>query len=772
MSEPSAQPAPPRRAWLVGVGGGLFLVAAGLLGFWSTGGLQPGKPSPTFSDERTATEDLPRYIRAPVTADDSGVVAIYYLFARPLDDPRSLDNIRAAYERAGYRGIEQIDNDLARQRIPSSLVPRALILQAKLCLYEGEFLRASAILQKARDLLENAPGRQASELDFVIRLQGIAALRRGETENCVECGCNSSCIFPLEPTAFHTRRGGSTEAIAYFMEFLERHPDSIEERWLLNLAHMTLGQYPDKVPEPYRIPLAPFGSQVDIGRFTDIAAELGINRLSMAGGAIMEDFDNDGLLDLAVSTQDVAGTLALYRNRGDGAFEERTKGSGLDTQLGGLYCVQTDYNNDGRADIFVCRGGWTEVAQRPSLLRNNGDGTFTDVTAQAGLDMPIGSQVAVWADYDNDGRLDLFVGGETGRSFLYHNRGDGTFEEVAAAAGVANAGLSCKGANWGDFDGDGYPDLFVSNINGPPRLFHNHGNGTFTDVAADLGITQPHVGFSCWFWDYDNDGWLDLYVCGYERRLAPIIRSHLGLPHDGITGRLYRNQNGKQFEDVTEAVGLNFADSPMGSNFADFDNDGYLDFYLGTGSPNYRMIVPNRMFKNLGGKRFADITLSSGTGHLQKGHGVACGDWDRDGNVDLFEELGGAAPGDRFRSVLFQNPGHKHHWITLKLHGKKTNRPALGARIKLTLPTAPHTIHRHITTGSSFGGNPFEQTIGVGQAAVIESLEIHWPTSNTTQVFRKVPVDQAIEITEFATTYRTLPWKRLPLPAGLASRKE
>jgi len=653
-------------------------------------------------------------------------------------------------------------------------VPRSLILQAKLCLYEGEFIQASAVLQKAREILENSSERASVELDHVIRLQGIAALRRAETENCVECGCYSSCIFPIQPRAVHSKRGGSTEAINYFMEYLRRHPNSIEERWLLNLAHMTLGQYPDKVPPQFLIPLKPFASEFDIGRFTDTADELGVNRLSMAGGAIMEDFNNDGLLDLALSTQDVAGPMALYRNRGNGTFEDRTKGSGLDSQLGGLYCVQTDFNNDGHADIFVCRGGWTARPQRPSLLRNNGNGTFTDITEQAGLARPVASQVAAWADYDNDGLLDLFLGGETDRSLLYHNRGDDTFEEVAISAGVANAGSVCKGANWGDFDGDGYPDLFLSNFDTMPRLYHNNGNGTFTDIAAGAGITEPSFGgFSCWFWDYDNDGRLDLYVCGYERRLAPIILSHLGAPNDGIIGRLYRNLDGKRFQDVTDEAGLKVSTSPMGSNFADFDNDGYLDFYLGTGSPNYRMIVPNRMFKNIEGKRFSDITMSSGTGHLQKGHGVACGDWDRDGNVDLFEELGGASPGDRFRSVLFQNPGHNNHWLTIKLLGKKTNRPALGARIKITLPTvSPRTIHRHITTGSSFGSNPFEQTIGLGQAARIDELEIFWPTSRTTQVFRKVPVDQSIEVTEFATAYRILSSKRVQLPAGLATRKQ
>jgi hypothetical protein len=202
---------------------------------------------------------------------------------------------------------------------------------------------------------------------------------------------------------------------------------------------------------------------------------------------------------------------------------------------------------------------------------------------------------------------------------------------------------------------------------------------------------------------------------------------------------------------------------PMGSNFLDADNDGYLDFYLGTGDPTYTMLVPNRLFRNVQGKRFSDITMSSGTGHLQKGHAVACGDWDRDGNVDMFVELGGAVPGDRFRNVLFQNPGHDNHWLTVKLVGKKSNRPAIGARIKI-VTAENQVIYRHVTSGSSFGANALQQTIGIGKAHSIHRLEIFWPTSDTTQVFKDVPMDQAIEVTEFEKTYRALNWTKLPVP--------
>src|SRR5260370_9542778 len=177
----------------------------------------------------------------------------------------------------------------------------------------------------------------------------------------------------------------------------------------------------------------------------------------------------------------------------------------------------------------------------------------------------------------------------------------------------------------------------------------------------------------------------------------------------------------------------------MGSNFGDCDNDGFLDLYLGTGDPDLSTLVPNRMFKNVAGRRFAEITASSGTGNLQKGHGVSCADWDNDGDVDIFIEMGGAIPGDRYHNMLYQNPGQGNHWLTVKLVGKKTNRAAIGARIKVvTAAEKPLTVHRHVSSGSSFGANPLQQTIGLAQAERVALLKIHWPTSGTTQVFRDI----------------------------------
>jgi hypothetical protein len=322
-----------------------------------------------------------------------------------------------------------------------------------------------------------------------------------------------------------------------------------------------------------------------------------------------------------------------------------------------------------------------------------------------------------------------------------------------------------KGVAWLDFDGDRYPDLFLNNLIGTAKLFRNNRNGTFTDVTAEMGIDGPRKGFSCWAFDYDNDGWPDIFATCYDHDLKAAVQGLIGVPHELNTNRLYRNLGGKRFQDVTKEVGLDANFVAMGSNFGDFDNDGYLDFYLGTGDPQFSMLVPNRMLRNLEGKRFVDITGSSGTGHLQKGHGVACGDWDRNGTTDIVIQMGGAVDGDRYHNVVFQNPGQGNNWLNVKLVGTKSNRSAIGARIKaVTAGPNPQTIYRHVTSGSSFGANPLEQNLGLGKADRVAVLEVYWPTTDTTQEFRDVPVNQFIEITEAAPTYRKRDLKPIPLP--------
>jgi len=699
---------------------------------------------------------------------DTGGYTIVGNLVTPWKPEASLKELSEAWSGAGPRFLKKLDDDLVR--MGAAATPdhvEGLFLKASVLNYEGEPKKAHQALDEVHTLLKGNEALSREAYFSTVYLQGVSALRRGENENCIMCRGESSCILPISPAARHINPEGSRLAIQHFTEYLNRFPNDTEVKWLLNVAHMTLGEHPDGVDPRFRISLEHFRkNEFDIGRFRDIGHLVGVNQLTQAGGAIMEDFDNDGLLDLAITTFDPTGQMNLLRNTGKGTFEDRTAAAGLTGQLGGLNCVQTDYNNDGRMDIFIVRGAWLPRAMRPTLLRNNSDGTFTDVTAEAGLLEPVNSIAASWADYDNDGWLDLFVCCERQPSRLYHNLRDGRFEEVSLRAGI-HATSNCKGASWTDHDNDGYPDLFVNYLSpyNPSQLYRNNRDGTFQEVGISLGINGPVLGFSCWSWDYDNDGWLDIFATCYDRTLEDVVLGVMGLPHGRNSNRLYRNLQGRGFRDMTREAGLDTVFATMGSNYGDFDNDGYLDMYLGTGEPDLATLIPNRMFKNVGGSRFSEITTSSGTGSLQKGHGVACGDWDRDGNTDVFIEMGGAINGDKYHNILFQNPGHDNNWLTVKLTGEKSNKAAIGARIRVvTAGPNPHTFHRHVSSGSSFGANPLQQTIGLGKADRIATLEIYWPTTKTTQTFHDVAVDQAIAITEFAEDYQKLDWTPVAIP--------
>lgn len=678
----------------------------------------------------------------------------------------SLEEIREIWTGAAQNGVAEIDQLLADSRLTENRRISLMMTKTAVLNFIGDAEEAYTVLGDLRSFLGRRERLAHPHLASVVYYQGVTALRRGENDNCVMCRGESACIIPISPAAVHSNPTGSRLAISHFSEYLARFPDDLEVRWLLNLAHMTLGEYPDDVDPRYRLDLAQFfDSKFDIGRFHEIGQRVGLNRFNSAGGAIMDDFDNDGLLDVVVTSFSPNESMSYHRNRGDGTFEDRTRQAGVNGQLGGMVCYQADYDNDGDLDVFIARGAWIPYPIRPSLLRNSGAGTFVDVTREAGLLDPVNSNTAAWSDYDNDGYVDLYIGCERQTNRLYRNKGDGTFEQVAEKAGAQGTENDfCKGCTWIDHDNDGYPDLFLNNAESG-RLLHNNRDGTFTDLSSSLGIDGPRSGFSCWTWDYDNDGWLDVFATCFDRTLADVVKGLLGQPHERLSNRLYRNRNGKGFDNVTDDAGLNLVFACMGSNFGDFDNDGWLDFYLGTGEPSLATLVPNRMFKNLQGKRFADITGTSRTGHLQKGHGVACGDWDRDGDVDLFVQTGGAADGDRYHNLLFQNPGQGNHWLTLKLVGKKTNRAAIGARIKLvTAGPHPLTIHRHVSSGSSYGGSPLQQTMGLGGANRVALLEVYWPTSRSTQVFHDIGADQAIELTEFAPAYRPLDWRPIPEP--------
>jgi hypothetical protein len=300
--------------------------------------------------------------------------------------------------------------------------------------------------------------------------------------------------------------------------------------------------------------------------------------------------------------------------------------------------------------------------------------------------------------------------------------------------------------------------LYVSNLRGPNRLYHNNQDGTFNDVAPRAGVSKPHDSFPVWFWDFDNDGALDLYVSTYAVAMGPFVRSVLGLPHQSELSSLYKGDGKGGFTDVAKQQRLTHVTLAMGANFGDLDNDGFLDFYLGTGYPNYEALMPNKMFRNRGGVGFSDVTTAGGFGHLQKGHGIAFADLDDDGDQDVFEQMGGAYPGDAFGNALYENPGFGNHWIKLRLVGTRSNRSAIGARIRIDVSEGGkrRSIYRHVNSGGSFGANPLRQHIGLGRATTIDALEVFWPTTNTTQAFRNVAADQFLRITEGRDEYERL----------------
>ncbi|HUB80754.1 MAG TPA: FG-GAP-like repeat-containing protein [Bryobacteraceae bacterium] len=619
--------------------------------------------------------------------------------------------------------------------------------------YRGEFDEAIAQFEAADHIASTAV---AGALPDVEELLGVAYLHRSEMANDIYRHPGERCLFPIRPEFKYGKPEYSQKAVQHLLASLRLRPDDIETKWLLNLAHMTLGTWPAGLPKEHLLAPSLFESAEDIGRFKDVAALAGLDLFSQAGGLIVDDFENDGLFDVVTSNWNFCAPMHFFHNNGDGTFTDRTAHSGLDTQLGGLNIVQADYNNDGCVDILVLRGGW-EVPQRKSLLRNNCNGTFTDVTKEAGLAQLTSTQTAVWTDINNDGLLDLYVGNENGPNQLFLNNGDGTFKDISHSSGTDVSGYT-KAVIAADYDNDGWADLYVSNYRGENALFHNNHDGTFTDVAQEAGVPGSGHGFPAWFFDYDNDGWPDLFVSSYVMSVEESVRTYMGLPHNSGSMKLYRNLGNGAFRDVTAEVGLDKVFMPMGANFGDVDNDGYLDMYLGTGDPSYAAELPNVLLHNQAGRKFADITASSGTGELHKGHAVSFADIDNDGDEDILEVVGGAVPGDAHAFRLFENPGHGNDWISLRLVGVKANRSAIGAKIKVTVKNGGETrsIYRTVSSGGSFGASPLEQHIGLGKSAEIMSVEIQWPGDPAPQKFSNVPKDRTIEIKQFARDYREI----------------
>jgi len=610
-------------------------------------------------------------------------------------------------------------------------------------LRSGEVDLALAEFGKIQEFLKTIEAPEYARIALADDL-ATGYLRKAENDNCLALHSPDSCLMPLKGGGVHQRKEAAQAAIPYLLETLKLNPKSRAARWLLALSHMALGTYPEGVPEAFRLDPDLFKSKVAFPRYPNVASQLGIDCLGMAGGVVLEDLDLDGHVDILASGWGLEEQLIYMHNDGQGGFEDRTQAAGLMGICGGLNMTHADYDNDGDADILILRGAWKTFPEgHPnSLLRNNGNGSFSDVTVAAGILSRHPTQVGQWADYDNDGWLDIFIGNESVGATehpckLFHNNQDGTFSNVAPELNLNIVGF-VKGATWGDFDNDGDMDLYVSRFGEPNQLFKNEGTGNerrFLDVTQEFNVSQPERSFPTWFFDYNNDGLLDLFVAPFPGfnadSLEGIVRDYLGEPHELPTARLYQGQPGGGFQEVSEAAGIQDAMLAMGANYEDIDNDGFLDIFIGTGEPRLHTLVPNRMYHNQAGKGFENVTFSGGFGHLQKGHGIAMGDLDDDGDMDVYAVMGGAYIGDTAYNAYFQNPGNDNTWVKLKLVGRTCNRSAIGAviRIQVNSNDAPRTIYRSVGTGGSFGSSTLLQEVGLGAPGLLDEIAVRWPGS-------------------------------------------
>ncbi len=527
--------------------------------------------------------------------------------------------------------------------------------------------------------------------------------------------------------------------------------------------------------------------------FKNTAREAGLTAMTVYGGKdtnkyLLEttgcgvavlDFDNDGWLDVFVVNGSVlegfpqggAPTGHLYRNRHDGTFEDVTVTSGLTQSGWGQAACTGDYDNDGRDDLFVTYWGQNR------LFHNRGDGRFDDVTARAGLKTakPRWGAGCAFLDYDRDGRLDLFAanyidfdlastpvpesglcrykgipvacgppGLPGGRNVLYHNAGDGTFEDVSERAGITRAsGTYGLGVSTLDFNGDGWIDLYVANDSNPSALYLNNADGTFKDIAVAAGCAysqdgKPQAGMGVAVGDYDRNGTVDLFKTNFA----------------GDTSTLYANDGKGSCEDRTFAggIGLNTRWLGWGVGFLDLDNDGWLDLFLVNGHvyPEVQRVQTEAgykqrkiVYRNLGNGRFQDVSerLGPPVTTPAAGRGAAFADLDNDGDIDVVVNNVHAEP-DLFRLDL--QPGA--HWITLKLIGTRSNRSAIGARVRLFSSDSPQ-LQEVRGGGSYFSQNDLRVHFGLGRSAVMDRIEIRWPNGLEEQ-WKNLEVDRIVTLTE------------------------
>lgn len=492
---------------------------------------------------------------------------------------------------------------------------------------------------------------------------------------------------------------------------------------------------------------------------------------TMAGGLAVFDFDGDGKPDIfftngaslpSLEKDDPRFHNRLYRNEGNFHFRDVTEKAGVAGAGYSMGASAADYDNDGHPDLFVAG------VNRNILYHNRGDGTFEDVTAAAGITSGTWAVAAGWFDYDKDGRLDLWVVhyakwspaenrycGDSGRGIriychpkyfqplpgtLYRNLGSGRFEDVSKKSGIdafAGRGMSVV---FGDYDGDDFPDVFVTNDNMPNFLFHNRKDGTFEETALLAGVAlredgKPVASMGADFRDYDNDGKPDLFVTALAAETFP----------------LFRNLGAGSFNDVTYSshVGaLSLRHSGWGAAMADFDNDGWKDIATSNSHVNDRVEQfepavykePDRLFRNLGNGTFGDVSEAAGFTSLKAHRGSAYADFDGDGKLDAVV----SSLGDKVE--LWQNTSDSgNHWIEFKLEGTHSNHDGIGAQIRLAGQT------NEMTSSVSYASSSLVPVhFGIGTRTELDGVEIFWP-SGARQTLKSVKADQVVVVRESGT---------------------
>jgi enediyne biosynthesis protein E4 len=494
----------------------------------------------------------------------------------------------------------------------------------------------------------------------------------------------------------------------------------------------------------------------------------------MCGGVAVLDYDNDGKMDIfftnGAQLPEMKKTSSKYyscllRNRGDGSFEDVTAKAGLTgAGLGYSFGVAAgDYDNDGNEDLFVCNAG------QNTLYHNNGDGTFTDVTLGSGLAekrRDLLSVGAAWFDYDNDGLLDLIVSNYTTwnpqsdhrcvmnestdvycspklyqsvSSTLYHNLGHGKFQDVTAASGVGDAQGKGMGISIADFNGDGLMDIFIANDTERNFLFVNQGNGTFKEEGLLYGVAYNEDGTTVSGMgsdakDFNNDGWVD------------IVFNDLA----GEVYGLFKNNQGHSFDYVSAQTNIEHLTSLLSGwslGFIDYNNDGWKDLYSANGSVDNLTAASKQhdsMLENIDGKTFLDASDQMGPDFSFAGYqrGSAFVDLNNDGFMDIVVTSLGERP-----RILINNALNGNHWILFDLHGKRSNRDGIGARIKLVLSSG-RTLYNHATTSVGFMSSSDRRVhFGLGKEKLIREAEIRWP-SGTVQLLKNPTADQVMRVEE------------------------